>query len=117
MKKRSPPQEITPAPPRTIKQAVAFAIKAWQQTVDSMNEIGADPYDVHVAAKHSFLNNMPTLDCEQGVGEYIACVAWAMQREVFSNQEARNLLYAAQLAMAGFQTRREKVKTIDQSEM
>lgn len=95
---------------RSVKTAVAWAVQAWQETRQACIESHADAYDTHKTAKAAYLDNMPTLDCKQGVREYIACVAWAMQRGIFSTQESRNLLYAAQLSMAGFRGEKENAK-------
>lgn len=79
----------------TIEEAVNFAIDAAQEAYDALK--GKEEYDRHKAAAEAYRACMPLLETKQSVKAFIACVARGVDYSFIKGNEARLMLYGAQV--------------------
>jgi hypothetical protein len=82
----------------TIEEAVNFCIDAAQEAYDAVLEKGdKSEFAANEAAKCAYRNCMPLRESKATVKCFIATVAQGVHLHFISNEEARLLLYGAQV--------------------
>jgi small ligand-binding sensory domain FIST len=82
----------------TVEEAVNFAIEAAQEAYEEVKkEKHQTEYAAAQAAREAYRNCMPLLETKAAVKAFIACVAQGVHLEFISNEEAKLLLYGAQV--------------------
>jgi small ligand-binding sensory domain FIST len=81
----------------TVEEAVNYAIDAAQEAYDAAIEAKSHEFGANEAAKAAYRNCMPMLETKATVKAFIACVAQGVHLEFIDAEEARLLLYGAQV--------------------
>jgi hypothetical protein len=81
----------------TIEEAVNFAIDAAQEAYDTVVKDEGSEFAANEAAKSAYRNCMPLLETKAAAKAFIATVAQGVHLEFFDPEEARLLLYGAQV--------------------
>jgi hypothetical protein len=81
----------------TIEEAVNFAIDAAQEAYDAVLKKGKSDHAANEAAKTAYRNCMPLLETKPAVKAFIACVAQGVHLDFINAEEAKLLLYGAQV--------------------
>jgi len=89
------PKAKPPTEPHAITAAIRFAERAHTETLASTG----DPR----AAQAAWQACLPELTGRGEVRAYIACIAWGLHARILSADEAKTMLYTAQLALAAHQ--------------
>ncbi len=84
--------------PSSENPAVARCKKAYADALQAAEEKGADLFSSRRLAKRAFREAMPALAGRKNTRDFVACVAQGMLGEVFEDNHATRLLYAAQVA-------------------
>jgi len=97
--------QTTPAPIETkqpiaasANPAVARCLDAWTRVNKAERAKGKDKFRASCAAKRAYQDAMPPLSGDENIRDFIACVARAMIGDIFLENTATKLLYAAQVA-------------------
>jgi hypothetical protein len=81
----------------TIEEAVNFAIDAAQEAYDTAKENHATEHGATMAARDAYRNCMPMLETSASVKCFIASLAKGVALGFVDNDEARLMLYGAQV--------------------
>ena len=118
--------EATPLPAivpnsKYARAAIKRCMTAWQRVFDaSMAEMAADPEiddhyfdDVGAAfdASPAYCKALPALVGQDGIRDFIACVAQGILIKAIPEKRANQLLYAAQVALASLNSEQKHRKT------
>jgi len=103
------------------RAAIKRCMAAWQRAFDaSMAEMAADPEiddhyfdDVGAAfdASPAYCKALPALVGQDGIRDFIACVAQGILIKAIPEKRANQLLYAAQVALASLNSEQKHRKT------
>jgi small ligand-binding sensory domain FIST len=80
---------------RTVEEHINFAADAAQEAYDALD--GDDERHRHIAAREAYRSCMPLLETKESVKAFIACVAQGVHYQFIKPEEARLLLYGAQV--------------------
>jgi hypothetical protein len=83
----------------TVEEAVNFAIDAAQEAYDAAKESGLSEGGSEQLAAMAFRNCMPLLETKPSVKCYIACVAQGVSLGFIKGEDARLMMYGAQIWM------------------
>lgn len=89
-------------------RAVACCLKAYQEAYSAKAAKGKVAFDCHQAGREAFLQCLPGTDTINGVNAFVTCVVQAIKMEIIYEPKARELLYAAQVAMSVHNRRRRR---------
>lgn len=81
----------------TIEEAVNFATDAAREAYDQVKESSNSEYHATAAARETYRNCMPLLETRSAVKAFIASVAMGVGLGYIDNEEARLMMYGAQV--------------------
>jgi len=100
LKKRLEGTNLGTPPERDVDAWVHYARRGYDEGYQAAREAGKDELVCESVGKQTWRQCLPILSSREMVRPYVACVAHGLQLSVLTAEEARVLMYAAQMALA-----------------
>lgn len=89
--------------PSKITEAIAFATKAYEETLHECLRSGMKDQEAMQVAVMSWRCCLPVLEDIDSIKAFIACIATGQARRWLPSEDAKALTYTAQLALTAWQ--------------
>jgi hypothetical protein len=97
--------ETPPAPachPVSANPAIVRCCEAWSRGFQTEMTKSKNKVFASLTADNAYRNAMPPLSGRENIRDFVACTAHGMLIGAIRESKGRNLLYAAQIALAAF---------------
>lgn len=84
----------------SLPECIAFMAKGWAEAFSEAIDAGCDTQEANNTANTTWRCLLPLLSSRPAVQVYIGCVAHGLARNYVTADEARTMMYSAQLALA-----------------
>ena len=96
----------TPASQDRKTLAVTRCSDAWERAYAEAMENTTNEYEAEVIAEEAFLDALPIPIGHEAIANFVACIAFAIVRDIIRQDKATRLLYAAQVALMSHRRKR-----------